>query len=151
MIFCTEMSKASREKLTPIDRHQTHSQDSVELGFVRSIVRLIGSTLVPALVLMLQVRMSGEKNENQMFRVRVKRSESKLLVQLTVSENVYDRVHLIRLRCNKYRDHQTRRLGFHRMWRARQLIAGCFVFCPRSMERENREMRCESNSRVALT
>lgn len=52
-------------------------------------------------------------------------------VALTESENVYDPVHSLRFRCSKYRDHQTRRLGFRRMSTEQPTIVNCVVFYPK--------------------
>lgn len=52
---------------------------------------------------------------------------------LTVSENVFVSDRLTRSQCSKFRDHQTRRLGFHHMLRGRRPIVNCCVFCPRNL------------------
>lgn len=99
-------------------------------------MRAIDSARVAALVIVLQVRMPAERNEkretmiiNHMFTFAFNETIKK--VALTESENVYDPVHSLRSRCSKYRDHQTRRLGFRRMSTAQPTSVDCVVFYPK--------------------
>lgn len=108
------------KQIDSINKRQTHSHNSIELCRIeeRRVVGSIDSALIPALVIVFQIGVSETKQKSCSICLH-SHLMIRFVVPLTVSENVYDLVHLVRFQCNKYRGHQTRHPEFHHKWRAR--------------------------------